>query len=77
MTCAARTALSARARQGSIAHVTREGAPPSLLPLGAACVNQAVKGVAIARKCVALTARPCVAPPRGRGLTAACAQVFG
>ena len=33
--------------------MTREGAPPSLLPLGAACVNQAVKGVAIARKCVA------------------------
>ena len=55
--------------QGSIAHVTREGAPPSLLPLGAACVNQAVKGVAIARKCVpglALTGahRPALAPPR-------------
>jgi stage V sporulation protein SpoVS len=36
--------------QGSIAHVTREGAPPTLLPLGAACINQAVKGIAIARR---------------------------
>jgi stage V sporulation protein SpoVS len=39
--------------QGSIAHVTREGAPPTLLALGAACINQSVKGIAIARRCEA------------------------
>ena len=37
--------------QGSIAHVTREGGAPKLLPLGASCINQAVKGIAIARRC--------------------------
>ena len=29
--------------------MTREGGAPALLPLGASCINQAVKGIAIAR----------------------------
>ena len=49
-TLAHNSPLNALASQGSICYVTREGAPPTLLPLGATCVNQAVKGVAIARK---------------------------
>mmetsp|Transcript_16078 Transcript_16078/g.54819 ORF Transcript_16078/g.54819 Transcript_16078/m.54819 type:complete len:363 (-) Transcript_16078:7-1095(-) len=35
---------------GSISHVTREGDAPTLLALGACCLNQAVKGIAIARR---------------------------
>jgi stage V sporulation protein S len=34
---------------GSIAYVTRAGEAPALLALGASCINQAVKAVAIAR----------------------------
>lgn len=44
--------------QGSIAHVTREGGAPALLPLGASCINQAVKGIAIARGRVTFSLPP-------------------
>jgi len=52
---------TAKKLAGSISYVTREGAPPTLLPLGATCINQAVKGVAIARKY-----DPCRRPHAGR-----------
>lgn len=47
-------ATSAKTLAGSVAHVTREaGEPPMLLALGASCLNQGIKGVAIARRYLA------------------------
>lgn len=53
--------VSRSVRQGEIAYTFRDGETAVLLPLGAANINTAIKGVAIARKCVgAPNITPCV-----------------